>query len=145
MAHLAWEGSTRLMPVTRMMWGGLLAGAPGLVLGTVTGRPPVRSQKRLLRVLGTRHLLQGSLDLARPTPALLRAGAVVDLLHAATCAGAVAFLPAWGRVALLDGTGAIGFAAGGLLRSRSARGRTTHAAALIAERLFHRAAPRKRG
>lgn len=120
-AHRAWAGSMRLMPVARMAWGGLLAGAPGLVLGTVTGGPPVRSQKQVLRVLGTRHLLQGSLDLVRPTPDLLRAGAVVDLLHAATCAGAVAFLPAWGRIALLDGTGAVGFAAGGLLRSRAAR------------------------
>ncbi len=108
----------RLMPLARLAWGGLLAGAPGLVLGTVTGGPATRSQTRVLRVLGVRHLLQGSLDLARPTPAVLRSGAAVDLLHAVTCAGAVAFWPEWRRVAALDGTGAVGFAAGGFLRSR---------------------------
>lgn len=111
----------RLMPVARLAWGGLLAGVPGLVLATVTSDPPTRSRTRVLRVLGTRHLLQGSLDLARPTRTVLRAGAAVDLLHAVTCVGAVAFLPEWRRVAVLDGTGAIGFAAGGLLRARPGR------------------------
>ena len=108
----------RLMPVARLAWGGLLAGEPGIVLGTLTGAAPARAQTRVLRVLGTRHLLQGALDLARPTPFVLRCGAAVDLLHAATCAGAVVFLPAWRRVALLDGTGAVGFAACGLLWAR---------------------------
>lgn len=120
-AHLAWEGSMLLVPVTRLAWGGLLVGAPGLVLGTVTGGPPAPSQKLVLRVLGTRHLLQGTLDLVRPTRTTLRAGAGVDLLHAATCAGAVGFWPEWRRIALLDGTGAIGFAVGGLLRARTGR------------------------
>lgn len=122
-AHLAWEGSMLLVPVTRLAWGGLLVGAPGLVLGTVTGVPPDRSRKWVLRVLGTRHVLQGTLDLVRPTRTTLRAGAAVDLLHAITCAGAVGFLPEWRRIALLDGTGAVGFAAGGLLRARTGRRR----------------------
>ncbi len=112
------------MPVARIAWGGLLAGAPGLVLRTLTGRTPVPSQARVLRVLGTRHLLQGAADLARPAPGLLRAGAAVDLLHAATCAGAAGFAPAWRRVALVDGTGAVAFAAGGLARARSPRVRS---------------------
>jgi len=109
------------MQGARLVWGGLLVGAPGVALETLTGRPPTRSQERLLRVLGARHLLQGGLDLARPTRGLLRCGAAVDLLHLATCAGAVALSPAWRRAALVDGVGAAGFAAGGLVRARPGR------------------------
>jgi hypothetical protein len=69
-------------------------------------------------VLGTRHLLQAGVELAHSTRAITRAGTAVDLLHAATCAGAVAFLPAWRRAALVDGTGAVVFATGGLTRAR---------------------------
>jgi len=108
----------RALPVARLIWGGLLAGAPGTVLATLTGRPASTAQSRVLRVLGTRHLLQGSFELARPRPATLRAGAAVDLLHAGTCAGAVAFLPAWRRIALVDGAGAVGLATAGLARLR---------------------------
>jgi hypothetical protein len=106
------------MQGTRLVWGGLLVAAPGVALEVLTGRPATPSQEWVLRVLGTRHLLQGGLDLARPTRGLLRYGAAVDLLHAATCAGAVALSPAWRRVALLDGAGAAGLAAGGLFRAR---------------------------
>ena len=107
--------------MARLAWGGLLAGMPDQVLRTLTGRPATRSQVSVLRVLGTRHLLQGGLDLARPTRGVLRAGAVIDLLHASTCAAAVAGLPAWRRVALVDGTGAVAFAAAGLARARGRR------------------------
>jgi hypothetical protein len=109
------------MQGARVVWGGLLLAAPGRTLETVTGRPATRSQERLLRVLGARHLIQGGLDLARPAPGLLRAGAAVDLLHAATCACAAALSPEWRRAALVDGTGAVGFAAGGLARARPRR------------------------
>lgn len=109
------------MQGARLVWGGLLLAAPGLALEAVTGAPATRSQERLLRVLGARHLVQGGLDLARATPGLLRGGAAVDLLHAATCAGAAALSPEWRRAALVDGAGAVGFAAGGLVRARPHR------------------------
>jgi hypothetical protein len=109
------------MPMARLAWGGALTVMPGRVLRTLTGRPATRSQTGVLRVLGTRHLLQGGLDLARPTRGALRAGAAVDLLHASTCAGAVALLPTWRRVALVDGTGAVAFATCGLARARGSR------------------------
>ncbi|WP_329254017.1 hypothetical protein OG417_11695 [Actinoallomurus sp. NBC_01490] len=108
----------RGLAAARLAWGGLLVTVPDLVLNTLTGRPATRSQTWVLRVLGTRHLLQAGVELAHPTRALARAGAAVDLLHAATCAGAVALLPAWRRAALVDGTGAVVFATGGLTRAR---------------------------
>jgi hypothetical protein len=108
----------RLLATARMAWGVLLAGAPDLVLTTLTGHPATRSQTHVLRVLGTRHVLQAGIELTRPTRGVIRTGAAVDLLHAATCAGAVVFLPPWRRAALVDGTGAVALAAGALSRAR---------------------------
>jgi hypothetical protein len=129
------------MPVARLTWGGLLTTMPGRVLRTLTGRPATRSQVAVLRVLGTRHLLQGGLDLARPTRGALRAGAAVDLLHASTCAAAIAFLPAWRRAALVDGPGAMVFAVAGLVRARAPRPRRRYGRARPGERVSGRAEP----
>jgi hypothetical protein len=103
----------------RLAWGGLLVAVPATVLRVLTGGAPVsRSQARVIRVLGTRHVLQAALELTRPTPRALRAGAAVDLLHAMTCVGAVAFSPEWRRPALVDGIGALVLAGGGLFQAR---------------------------
>jgi hypothetical protein len=109
----------RAQPIARLTWGVLLTTAPGTVLETITGRPATPSQRWVLRVLGSRHAVQAMVDLARPTPAVLRLGAAVDLLHAATCAGAVAFLPLWRRPAAMDGVGALVLAAGALAQART--------------------------
>ncbi|GAA0321383.1 hypothetical protein NE235_18705 [Actinoallomurus spadix] len=109
----------RIQPLARLTWGTLLVTAPGAVLQMITGRPATASQRWVLRVLGGRHALQAGIDLARPTPTVLRLGAAVDLLHAATCAGAVAFLPLWRRPAAVDGTGALVLAAGALAHART--------------------------
>ncbi|GAB3981166.1 hypothetical protein GCM10029978_081200 [Actinoallomurus acanthiterrae] len=109
----------RGQPIARLTWGVLLTTAPGVVLETITRRPSTPSQRWVLRVLGSRHAAQAVVDLARPTPTVLRLGAAVDLLHAATCAGAVAFLPVWRRPAALDGVGALALAAGALAQART--------------------------
>jgi hypothetical protein len=109
----------RAQPIARLTWGVLLTTAPGTVLETITGRPATTSQRRVLRVLGGRHALQAVVDLKRPSPVVLRLGAAVDLLHAATCAGAVVFLPPWRRPAALDGVGALVLAAGALAQARA--------------------------
>jgi hypothetical protein len=106
--------------VVRLGWGGLLVVAPGTVLRVITGAPPVSgSQVRLVRVLGTRHVVQAAVEFGRPTSGVLCAGAAVDLLHAMTCAGAVALAPEWRRPALVDGVGALLLAGGGLLQVRN--------------------------
>ncbi|MFL6056967.1 MAG: hypothetical protein ACJ72W_29330 [Actinoallomurus sp.] len=104
----------RAQPIARLTWGTLLITAPGTVLHTITRRPATPSQRWVLRVLGSRHAVQAVVDLAKPDPVVLRLGAAVDLLHAATCAGAVAFLPRWRRPAAVDGVGALVFATGAL-------------------------------
>jgi hypothetical protein len=101
-----------LVTAARTGWGGLLVAAPGRVFTTVAGRPATTRDRWMLRVLGTRHLAQAAITATRPTPAVRVFGAAVDLLHAATCAGAAAFLPRWRRPGLVDGVAAAGFALG---------------------------------
>jgi hypothetical protein len=107
----------RLAPVVRLAWGGLLVTAPRTVLRVLTDG--AGSEAPVVRVLGARHVVQGAVELARPTPATLRVGAAVDLLHATTCAAAVAFSPTWRRPALLDGTGAVALATAALIQAGS--------------------------
>jgi hypothetical protein len=102
------------LTAVRAAWGTALVTAPERVLTAVTGRPPAPSQKAVLRVLGTRQILQAAFGVVRPTPIVLRLGGAADVLHAASCVAAVALLPAWRRPALVDGTAALGMAAAGL-------------------------------
>jgi hypothetical protein len=108
----------RSLPVARLVWGGLLVTAPRTVLRVLTDG--AGSEAPVIRVLGARHVAQAAVELARPTPATLRVGAAVDLLHATTCAAAVACSPTWRRPALIDGIGAVVLATGGLIQAGSA-------------------------
>ncbi|MFB9833531.1 hypothetical protein [Actinoallomurus acaciae] len=109
----------RSLPVLRLAWGGLLVTAPRAVLHVLSGRAATASQVPVMRVLGARHVVQAAVELARPTPRALRAGAAVDPLHASTCAVAVS--PIWRRPALVDGTGALTLATAGLMQASRAR------------------------
>jgi hypothetical protein len=102
------------LAAVRAAWGAALVTAPDRVLTAVTGRPPAPSQRAVLRVLGTRQILQAASGVVRPTRTTLRLGGAADALHAASCVAAVALLPAWRRPALVDGTAALGMAAAGL-------------------------------
>jgi hypothetical protein len=66
--------------------------------------------RRVMRVLGARHLAQAGVEMARPTPAVLALGAGVDALHAVSCLGfAVLGGARWRRGVLLNAGGALGF------------------------------------
>jgi hypothetical protein len=110
-----------IMTAGRASWGGLLVIASGRVFSTVTGRPATPGERWVLRVLGLRHLAQATVSAARPTPAVLGFGVAADLLHAATCAGAIGFLPRWRRAGLVDGVAATGFALTGRFLISNAR------------------------
>jgi hypothetical protein len=101
-----------LVTAARTGWGGLLVAVPGRMFAAVAGRPATTRDRWMLRALGTRHLAQAAITATRPAPAVRWAGAAVDLLHAATCAGAAVFLPRWRRPGLVDGVAAAGFALG---------------------------------
>lgn len=105
----------------RVLWGGLLVTVPGPLFGVVTGRPADRADRRLLRVLGARHIVQGAVAAAHPTRTMLALGGAVDALHAASCGAAALLLPEWRRPALLDGTYATALSGYGLVCARAAR------------------------
>ena len=72
-------------------WGVALIAAPrrfGRLVGAGTEPPPA-----VVRVLGTRRLLQEVVLLARPSPAVVLGAAAVDGLHAASMLAAVRLWP----------------------------------------------------
>lgn len=100
-----------LGPVTiaRALWGAALLAQPGRTLHAISGRATTPAGIRLLRVLGARHLLQSAVSYRRPTAPVLAASAVVDALHAASCAAFAALDPKWRRASTVDGCAATAF------------------------------------
>jgi hypothetical protein len=91
------------------LWAvGCLAGAAILLLrprraaGWAAG-PDRRPPTWLVRVLGIRELLQGTMIAVRPTRRVLLAGCLVDVLHAASMAVAAILAPPFRRPALASG------------------------------------------
>lgn len=115
------------IPTGHAVWGTALVCCPGPVLTAVAGQPVGRPELLILRVLGARHLAQAAVSAAVPSRAVLRAGAVVDLLHAASCVGLALAEPRWRRAAGLGGLSASAFAAAGLAIARGAGRRSRHA------------------
>jgi len=68
----------------RLLGGGLLLLAPQAVLQRLLHQRATPTQRRVLRVLGVRHLLQALTLWRWPTPRLLRGGAAIDGVHAST-------------------------------------------------------------
>ena len=89
-----------LLAGTRLVWAAAVIGFPNRLIDAAGGSPDRRS-RRVARILGARHAIQGSLELAS-WPRWSRAGIVVDGLHAITAAGLGALDPDRRRVALTD-------------------------------------------
>ena len=68
--------------------------------------------RRVMRILGARHLLQAGMEAAAPTPTVLAIGAGVDVVHAVTCLGfAVLGDTRWRHGVLVNAVTALGFCA----------------------------------
>lgn len=93
---------------TRLSWAAALLVVPDRVIRAGGGTVDTRS-RRVARILGARHALQGVVELVS-WPRWRRSGIVVDGLHAATAAGLAAFDPDRRRVALTDTGMATSFA-----------------------------------
>ena len=105
----------RAVAITRVLWGALLLAAPGAVIGLLGGQDETAS-RRVLRVLGARHGVQGTFELVGRDVGV--AGTVIDLLHAGSALGFAAADRRWRRPALLDALIAGGFAAAGMASRR---------------------------
>ena len=93
----------------------------GPLLQSVEGESVDRQVIDIGRVLGARQLLQGLIMVRRPTRRILRIGAAVDALHAATMLLAAATDNGPRRLTLASATLAGAFSAAGLTQSRRRR------------------------
>lgn len=99
----------------------VLCGARLAIAGTdavVATRTRSRLERKVLRVLAVRHVVQLALTLAKPTRRVLVAGAAVDALHALSMVGCAAVSPEHRSAAVADAAAAGGLAAAGALVRR---------------------------
>jgi hypothetical protein len=97
--------------------GAFLVTRPDRALAMVGQTAPLPALVAVTRVLGARKAVQNLVVLAAPTRGVVRAGAVVDALHALSMLGAAVHWPAYRRAALASG--ALAAAAAALARARS--------------------------
>lgn len=121
MSRRTGTGRIRAGAAVRAGWAGLLLVVPERLLGMAGPAPVPPAAVATVRVLGVRHLVQAAVSAVAPNAPVAGAGAVVDALHTATCAGLAALSPRWRRVALLDAAIEAGFAAAGWIGSNRAR------------------------
>lgn len=112
---------TRWLGPCRLAWGILLLVAPGRAVRAMGGADLSRSRV-VMRVLGGRHVVQGSLELHSSTGTSAGAGrqksggglgAAVDAAHALTGLALAVSDPRWRRPALIDAGVATMFAGWG--------------------------------
>jgi hypothetical protein len=103
----------RPLEVVRAAYGAAELLAPGAVEGLLLGRRPDERARRVIRLLGARHLVQ-AIATARGGPALHRLGGGVDAIHAATMAVLAAADRRRRHPAALNAAIALVFAAGEL-------------------------------
>ncbi len=95
----------------------LLFGRP--LLDAVERRSSSRQAVDIARILGVRQLLQALVTVRQPTRRILRAGAAVDALHAATMVAAAAAGVGPRRLTIASAVVAGTFAAAGVSQSRT--------------------------
>ncbi len=105
------DATPRAFSLTRAAYGAVLLCAPGVVISRCTGQPASTRARAVARVLGSRHLLQAAVTARAPSALVLRAGAQVDLAHAASMLALGAVGRPLRRAQLADGLVAAIFAA----------------------------------
>lgn len=99
--------------IVQALWGTILLIAPGKVLRLLGGADEDRVPKRVMRILGARHVVQATAEHIFGDAAL-RLGVWVDGLHALSGLGFACADARWRRAALIDAAITSGFAAVGL-------------------------------
>jgi hypothetical protein len=103
-----WQRAAPVPLIVRICWGALLLVSPGTVLRLFGGADQGVTPRRVMRVLGARHVAQAGAEWAFGGRAR-QIGTVVDLLHAATSVGLAIIDPRWRRAALSDTAVTTGF------------------------------------
>jgi hypothetical protein len=105
---MTWQRAAPLPLAIRAGWGTALLLSPGTVLRLFAGVDAGTTPRRVLRVLGARHVAQAGAEWLGGSRAR-QIGIVVDLLHAATSVGFSVVNPRWRRAALTDTAVTSGF------------------------------------
>jgi hypothetical protein len=105
------DATPRAFSLTRAAYGAVLLCAPGVVISQCTGQPASTRARAVVRVLGSRHLVQAAVTARAPSALVLRAGAQVDFAHAASMLALGAVGRPLRRAQLADGLVAAIFAA----------------------------------
>jgi hypothetical protein len=99
----------RGVQLLRIVWGAICVAAPSRVV-TGLGQPrPDRRTVRVVRVLGVRHVVQGTASVCVPSCRVLAWGAAVDGLHSASMVAFGVADPQRQRLAWTDGVIAAGW------------------------------------
>lgn len=104
-----WQRAAPVPLIIRVGWGMTLLLAPGTVLRLFGGADEDRTAKRVMRVLGIRHLVQAGAE-SRLGGRARTIGTGVDLLHGVTSVIFSIVSRPWRRAALIDAGVATGFA-----------------------------------
>jgi hypothetical protein len=104
-----WQRAAPVPLIIRVGWGVTLLIAPGTVLRLFGGADEDRAPRRVMRVLGARHMVQAGAEY-RLGGRARKIGIGVDLLHGATSVVYAIVNPSWRRAALTDAGVATGFA-----------------------------------
>lgn len=92
----------------RAAWGALLLTAPGVLLSAAGDRDVGPGPRRLVRLLGARHLAE--VIVSQTVPATRKWAGVADALHAATAVAVAVRSRRWRRAAIVDALVATTFA-----------------------------------
>jgi hypothetical protein len=92
-----------------LAWGTALVVVPGWVLRVIGAGDTGPTPRRIVRVLGARHLLQAVTEVAGGDRAR-GAGVAVDAIHGATDVAFGCVAPRWRRAAFTDAAITFGFA-----------------------------------
>ena len=103
----------RTTAAVRAGWAVILLAMPERLLRMDGAGPVPAAAVVAARALGLRHLLQAGASTVLGTRPVAGLGALVDTVHAASCAGLAVGSPRWRRVALADLLIEAGFAASG--------------------------------
>jgi nucleoside-diphosphate-sugar epimerase len=116
------HGTLRTVGLAGSAWGLALLTRGDDIWAAVDGRPPNRTERAVVDLLGARHLLQGSAQILAPR--LTRSPAVlVDVIHTASMVGVAVWSPRYRKVALV--TAAV--ATSGAILDHAARRRSRRA------------------
>jgi hypothetical protein len=108
-----WRRAAPIPLALRVAWGTALLVSPGTVLRLFGGVDAGTTPRRVMRVLGARHIAQAAAEWAFGGRAR-QIGTVVDVLHAATDVGFSIVNSRWRRAALSDTAVTTGFVVLGL-------------------------------